>query len=242
MRWKGILLVSILVGWPWPAPAAHAEHEATVQARLRMVQEQIASPSDGRRPVRDARVLDAMRTVPRHAFIPVFYRHLAYTDRPVPIGEGQTISQPYIVALMTELAQVEPGETVLEVGTGSGYQAAVLAHLTDQVFSIEIVEPLARQAEKTLQELDITAVQVRVGDGYAGWPEHAPFDAIVVTAAPPQIPQPLIEQLALDGRLVAPVGEAFQELVVVTKTAGGLQQETVIPVRFVPMVGAAQEE
>ena len=200
------------------------------------------SRAGGRQPIQDAEVLSAMRAVPRHRFVPEHVRAWAYADGPLPIGEGQTISQPYIVALMTELAQVQRGENVLEIGTGSGYQAAVLAQLTDRVFSIEILEPLARQAEQTLRSLGLTMVRIRVGDGYLGWPEEAPFDAIIVTAAPPRIPQPLVKQLAIGGRLVAPVGEGYQELVVVTKTSEGLQQETIIPVRFVPMVGAAQDQ
>ena len=200
------------------------------------------SRAGGRQPIQDAEVLSAMRAVPRHRFVPEHIRIWAYADGPLPIGEGQTISQPYIVALMTELAQVQRGENVLEIGTGSGYQAAVLAQLTDRVFSIEILEPLARQAEQTLRSLGLTMVRIRVGDGYLGWPEEAPFDAIIVTAAPPRIPQPLVKQLAIGGRLVAPVGEGYQELVVVTKTSEGLQQETIIPVRFVPMVGAAQDQ
>jgi protein-L-isoaspartate(D-aspartate) O-methyltransferase len=160
----------------------------------------------------------------------------------LPIAHGQTISQPYIVALMTELANVKPGDTVLEVGTGSGYQAAVLAEMGVKVFSIEIIEPLARQAKATLSELGYgKQVHVRHGDGYAGWPEHAPFDAVMVTAAPPKIPEPLKQQLKVGGRLVIPVGKHYQSLIRVTRTRAGYREESVIPVRFVPMTGKAQE-
>jgi protein-L-isoaspartate(D-aspartate) O-methyltransferase len=178
--------------------------------------------------------------VPRHRFVPELQRASAYEDRPLPIGHQQTISQPYIVALMSELADLKPGERVLEVGTGSGYQAAVLAEMGVEVFSIEIVEPLAKQAAATLKELGY-AVTVRHGDGYAGWPEQAPFDAILVTAAPPHIPEPLEAQLALGGRLVIPVGQHFQSLVRVTRTEKGLRKQKVLPVRFVPMTGEVQE-
>ena len=205
------------------------------QARQRMVQLQIAE-----RGVRDERVLAALRKVPRHGFVLGPYTDEAYEDYPLPIEAGQTISQPYIVAVMSELAQVRPGEKVLEVGTGSGFQAAVLAAMGARVYSIEIVEQLATSARKRLQRLGYD-VQVRHGDGYAGWPEAAPFDAIVVTAAPPEIPAPLRAQLAVGGRLVAPVGEGTQDLLVLTRTADGYQEQKVLPVRFVPMTGQAQE-
>ena len=199
-----------------------------------MVSSQIES-----RGVRDPGVLRAMRAVPRHRFVPASQRASAYDDRPLPIGHQQTISQPYIVALMSELADVEPGDTVLEVGTGSGYQAAVLAEMGAKVFSIEIVEPLAKQAKATLTELGYD-VTVRQGDGYAGWPEHAPFDAVLVTAAPPHIPAPLKQQLKIGGRLVIPVGTRFQSLLRVTRTTDGFREEEVLPVRFVPMTGEVQ--
>jgi protein-L-isoaspartate(D-aspartate) O-methyltransferase len=203
-----------------------------------MVATQIAA-----RDVSDPRVLEAMRTVERHRFVPPAVRGAAYGDHPIPIGHDQTISQPYIVALMTELARVKGGARVLEIGTGSGYQAAVLAVLAKEVYSIEIVEPLAREAAGRLKALGYANVTVRAGDGYRGWPEHAPFDAILVTAAPPEIPQPLLDQLAVGGRLVAPVGEEWgaQELVVVEKTAAGLRRWSVAPVRFVPMTGEARD-
>ena len=200
-----------------------------------MVSTQIES-----RGVRDPQVLRAMRAVPRHRFVPPSERSSAYDDRPLPIGHQQTISQPYIVALMSELADLKPGDKVLEVGTGSGYQAAVLAEMGVKVFSIEIVAPLAKQAKATLTKLGYD-VEVRHGDGYAGWPEHAPFDAVIVTAAPPQIPEPLKEQLKIGGRLVIPVGTHFQSLIRVTRTKSGFRQEEVIPVRFVPMTGEAQK-
>ena len=194
------------------------------------------------RDVSDAAVLKAMRAVPRHAFIPEAYRSRAYEDRPLPIGHGQTISQPYIVALMTELAAVKTGGRVLEIGTGSGYQAAVLAQMGVRVYSIEIVEPLAERARSTLNALGYgDRVTVRAGDGYAGWPSEAPFDAIVVTAAPPTIPEPLKQQLKVGGRLVIPVGESYQRLLVVTRTAKGFRERSVIPVRFVPMTGKIQD-
>jgi protein-L-isoaspartate(D-aspartate) O-methyltransferase len=200
-----------------------------------MVDEQIAA-----RGVRNERVLAAMRRVERHLFVSEEYHEEAYADHPLPIGEGQTISQPYIVALMSELAHVEPGDRVLEIGTGSGYQAAVLAELGATVYSMEIVPVLAVRAERRLMSLGYHDVHVRYGDGYRGWPEHAPFDAILITAAPPEIPEPLLEQLAPSGRLISPVGEVAQDLVVVRKGPNGLDRETVIPVRFVPMTGEAQ--
>jgi protein-L-isoaspartate(D-aspartate) O-methyltransferase len=193
------------------------------------------------RGVHDARVLQAMRKVPRHRFVPASQRAYAYDDRPLSIGHGQTISQPYIVALMSELAGVKPGDEVLEVGTGSAYQAAVLAEMGVNVFSIEIIEPLAKRAKATLAKLGYAkSVEVRHGDGYAGWPEHAPFDAIVVTAAPPKIPEPLKQQLRIGGRLIIPVGKSYQSLLRVTRTKDGFREESVIPVRFVPMTGKAQ--
>jgi protein-L-isoaspartate(D-aspartate) O-methyltransferase len=200
-------------------------------ARRRMV-EQIE-----KRGVADARVLAAMRKVPRHEFVPDSERGAAYDDGPLPIGQGQTISQPYVVAVMTELAALGPRARVLEVGTGSGYQAAVLAELTGEVYTIEILEPLARRAEATLRRLGYDKVKVRHGDGWRGWPEAAPFDAIVVTAAPPHVPPALLAQLAEGGRLVIPVGDEEQRLEVHRRTAGGIEVKTVFPVRFVPLTG-----
>jgi protein-L-isoaspartate(D-aspartate) O-methyltransferase len=205
-------------------------------ARLRMVSEQIE-----RRGVRDPRVIEAMRRVPRERFVPEAMREHAYEDGPLPIGGGQTISQPYIVAFMTEAARVGPGAKVLEVGTGSGYQAAVLAEMGAKVFSIEILPDLAERARRSLGEAGHGGVQVRIADGYLGWPGEAPFDAILVTAAPADIPPPLLEQLATGGRLVIPVGSGTQDLVRVTRTTGGFHRESLLPVRFVPMTGEAQK-
>ena len=204
-------------------------------ARAEMVTTQIAA-----RGVLDRSVLAAMGKVPRHEFVPSDVAGMAYVDGPLPIGWRQTISQPYIVALMSELAAPRPGARVLEVGTGSGYQAAVLSELGAEVYSIEIVEPLARRAAATLARLGYASVHTRTGDGYRGWPEAAPFDAIVVTAAPAAVPEPLRQQLKIGGRLVLPVGTRAQELRVITRTAQGWDERKVIPVVFVPMTGEAQ--
>lgn len=195
------------------------------------------------RGVRDPGVLRALRTVPRHLFVPEAARLAAYADHPVSIGYGQTISQPYIVGFMTELLAPARSHTVLEIGAGSGYQAAVLSGLARQVNSIEIVPELARSAAATLKKLGYENVTVRLGDGYKGWPDAAPFDRIILTAAPPEIPQALLDQLAPGGRLVAPVGSTLfgQQLVVVDKTADGkLKRRSVLPVMFVPMVRGKQ--
>lgn len=194
------------------------------------------------RGISDAGVLRAMGEVPRHLFVPEERQDQAYADRPLPIGHGQTISQPYIVALMTEQLQPEAGDRVLEIGTGSGYQAAVLSKLVGEVFSIEIVEPLARQAAEVLDGPDWKNVHLRVGDGYRGWPEEAPFDAVIVTAAPDHIPQPLVDQLKVGGRMIIPVGErgGVQELRLLRKTEAGIERESVLPVRFVPMTGESE--
>ena len=205
------------------------------QRRLAMVERQIEA-----RGVSDPRVLAAMRRVPRHEFIPRSLWDEAYEDRPLPIGHSQTISQPFIVASMSELARIEPGSRVLEVGTGSGYQAAVVHAVAGSVHTIEIIEPLARRAAKTLERLGYTAAEVRHGDGYRGWPEIAPFDAIIVTAAADEIPEPLIVQLAPGGRLVVPVASGFmgEQLTVLTKSASGeIDTREVLPVRFVPLTG-----
>jgi protein-L-isoaspartate(D-aspartate) O-methyltransferase len=189
------------------------------------------------REIRSAAVLNAMTRVPRHLFVPEDVRPFAYDDRPLPIGLGQTISQPYIVAYMTEALQLEPGQTVLEIGTGSGYQAAVLAEIAKQVYTIEIIPDLATRARQALAHTGYRNVEVRSGNGYRGWPEHAPFPRIIVTAAPPEIPQALVDQLAVGGIMVVPVGTSYQEIVIITKTTGGVTQKNTIPVRFVPMVG-----
>lgn len=188
------------------------------------------------RGIRDKAVLSAMRKVERHRFVPFYLRHLAYEDIPLPIGEGQTISQPYIVALMTELLLLKGNEKVLEIGTGSGYQAAILAELAKEVYTIEILSSLASHAEKLLLGLGYKNIKVKCGDGYLGWPEVAPFDAIIVTCAPEEIPAPLIEQLAEGGRMVIPVGDQYQELKLLIKTKGKIEQTSIIPVRFVPMI------
>lgn len=210
--------------------------DPTEMLRARMVETQIEA-----RGIADPAVLAAMRKVPRHAFIPASGQSMAYEDHPVPIGAGQTISQPYIVAFMSEALQVRPGHKVLEVGTGSGYQAAVLAELGAEVYTIEILEALGRSAAGTLESLGYRGVHVRVGDGYQGWPEAAPFDRIIVTAAPDHVPQPLVDQLAVGGRMIIPVGgQTIQHLTVLTRDAAGVRAEQVLPVLFVPMTGEAQ--
>jgi len=214
-----------------PKPDAYAE------ARERMVREQIVS-----RGVRDPRVLAAMRSVPRHELVPASERDDAYDDRPLPIGRGQTISQPYVVAAMTEALALRGDERVLEVGTGSGYQAAVLSGLVKQVYTIELEAELAARARTDLARLGYANVEVRQGDGWRGWPEHAPFDAIIVTAAPEEVPPALVEQLAVGGRLVIPVGRWEQDLLLLRRTKTGIERETLFGVRFVPMRGEAEGE
>ncbi|MCJ7497208.1 MAG: protein-L-isoaspartate(D-aspartate) O-methyltransferase [candidate division Zixibacteria bacterium] len=211
--------------------------EGMIEKREWMVKSQIES-----RGVKDTLVLKAMREVPRHLFVPKTFREEAYADEPLPIGENQTISQPYIVALMTELLELKGGEKILEIGTGSGYQAAILAEIAKEVYSIEIVCTLAERAESTLKESGYKNITIKCADGYQGWKEHSPFDGILVTAAPDHIPQPLIDQLKIGGRLVIPVGDLFQELILVTKTDKGIKKEDVIPVRFVPMTGEAEKK
>ena len=206
--------------------------------RNAMVEQQIAA-----RGISDAATLAAMRMVPRHEFLPLRLRGEAYADYPLPIGHGQTISQPYVVAFMTEAIRPQPGEKILEIGSGSGYQAAVLAEMGADVFTIEIVEPLAEMARQTLERLDCKNARVKSGDGFRGWPEHAPFDAIIVTCAPDKIPAPLVEQLRDGGRMIIPVGSGMnQELVLLRKTGDKIEQQSVLPVRFVPMTGEAQTD
>jgi protein-L-isoaspartate(D-aspartate) O-methyltransferase len=216
-----------------PAPAAVVPPRDYAAERLRMVHTQISS-----RGVSNPRVLEAMAKVPRHEFVPEAQRKWAYEDGPLPIGQGQTISQPFIVAFMTAALNPKPTDRVLEIGTGSGYQAAVLACLVAEVWSIEILEAIGRRAEGDLARLGYRNVKVRIRDGFLGWPEAAPFDSIIVTCAPDQVPQALVEQLKVGGRMVIPVGPHFgnQELLVLLKTQKGLEQHEVLPVRFVPMV------
>jgi protein-L-isoaspartate(D-aspartate) O-methyltransferase len=215
---------ALLFLWAPPQDRFAADREA-------MVRDQIQG-----RGVRNAAVLSSMRSVPRHELVPDAIRHMAYSDRPLPIGHGQTISQPYIVALMTELLEPTKSDRVLEIGTGSGYQAAVLSSLVKEVYTIELEAPLAEQSTAKLRELGYSNVIVRHGDGYLGWPDKAPFDKIILTAAPPKIPQALIDQLKPGGILVAPEGRMYQELIVITKDRNGrAKRRTVIPVMFVPM-------
>ena len=218
------------------AAGCSSGEEAYKSLRERMVRTQIAA-----RGVTSRQVIEAMMKVPRHRFIPRDLRGLAYIDSPLPIGREQTISQPYIVALMTESLQPERGDRILEIGTGSGYQAAVLAEIVDTVFTIEIVPELAERSGAILDTLGYGNVLVRCGDGYDGWPEKAPFDGIIVTAAAPVIPTPLIEQLEVGGRIVIPVGGVFQELEVYVKREAGLELLLTLPVRFVPMTGKVRE-
>ena len=231
--WWGCLLAAVL-GLTAARPGTAAGTDPYAARRRAMVQIQLAA-----RGIHDPKVLAAMAKVPRHRFVPPGYRRWAYSDQPLPIGFGQTISQPYIVAFMTQALELKGGEKVLEVGTGSGYQAAVLAEIAARVYSIEIIPQLSRRAGSLLAELGYHNLRLKVGDGYQGWPEAAPFDAIVVTCAPEKIPPPLVEQLAPGGRMIIPVGpdRRVQELVLVTKDhRGGIRQRAVLPVRFVPLV------
>jgi protein-L-isoaspartate(D-aspartate) O-methyltransferase len=206
--------------------------------RHRMVEQQLKD-----RGIKDERVLGAMGKVPREEFVPPASRDASYEDGPLPIGYDQTISQPYIVAFMTEQLRLKPSDRVLEIGTGSGYQAAILAELVSEIYSIEIVEPLAKNAEATLQRLGYKNVRLKIGDGYKGWPDAAPFDAIIVTCAPDKVPQPLIDQLKDGGRVIIPVGERFaQQLYLLEKKNGQIKESVTLPVRFVPMAGEATDK
>ena len=241
-RYNGTGVAMLLMSWLVAltalacSPARDAEEGGLARAREEMVATQIAS-----RGVRDPKTLAAMRKVARHLFVPPAAVDQAYEDYPLPIGHGQTISQPYIVGFMTEALGLKGGETVLEVGTGSGYQAAVLAEIAARVYTIEIVSPLADEAGARLKRLGYANVEVRAGDGYQGWPEAAPFDAIMVTAAAPRIPEPLKQQLKDGGRLILPVGDDWQELVVVTRRGDRFEEKRVLPVRFVPMTGQVRQ-
>ena len=215
---------------------AESDDDAFTVARHIMVSTQLAA-----RDIADTLVLQAMARIPRHEFVPPSLRNMAYQDRPLPIGEQQTISQPYIVAFMTQALELEPGDQVLEIGTGSGYQAAVLTQLVEHVYSIEIIPSLGDSARQVLRRLGYDNVTVRIGDGYLGWPSKAPFDAIMVTAAPDHVPPALVEQLAEGGHLVLPVGDYHQELLRLTRRDSVIHTESLLPVRFVPMTGQAQE-
>lgn len=228
--------------WQWLAVAAltatacgqqpSASPDFAAQRR-QMLQQQLVT-----RGITDVRVLAAMAKVPREEFVPAEWRATSYQDGPLSIGYAQTISQPYIVAFMTEQLRSKPTDRILEVGTGSGYQAAILAELASEVYSVEIVEPLAKTAEAILQRLGYKNVHLKTGDGYKGWPEMAPFDAIIVTCAPDKVPQPLVDQLKHNGRMVIPVGDRFaQQLYLLEKDNGQLKQSATLPVRFVPMTG-----
>ena len=231
----GIFLLSLLACAPQSASEESAvqnvSEDSFARQRRRLV-EQLKAEG-----IKSQGVLDALLRVPRHKFVPSSARHLSYENRPLPIGQGQTISQPFIVGYMTEVAEIAPDEKVLEIGTGSGYQAAVLAELAKQVYSIEIIPELAEGARTVLRELGYKNVEVRTGNGYAGWPEHAPFDAIVVTAAPDEVPKALVEQLAVRGKMVVPVGSGFQQMVIINRTESGVVERRTIPVAFVPMTG-----
>lgn len=225
------LVPALLAACNSSAESANGEELSYASQRERMV-EKISYMG-----VRDPKVLQVMRKVPRHLFVPKHLRLIAYRDSPLPIGKGQTISQPYIVAFMTEALELTPDDKVLEIGTGSGYQAAVLAELVSAVYSIEIVPSLGKHAAQVLKEQKYDNVNVRVGDGYRGWPEEAPFDAIIITAAPPRIPQPLVDQLKEGGRMILPLGSRSQDLILLTKEKGKVTSKNLLPVIFVPMTG-----
>jgi protein-L-isoaspartate(D-aspartate) O-methyltransferase len=224
MRRASLLPVLVL------ASGCPGQEARFAEARAAMVRDQLAA-----RGIRDTRVLAAMEAVPRHRFVPEAHRPQAYGDHPLPIGQGQTISQPFIVAFMAEALRLQPSDRVLEVGSGSGYALAVLARLAAEVRGIELEPELCARSRETLAALGLGAVAVRCGDGFGGWPEAAPFDAILVSCAAPSLPEPLLRQLKVGGRLVAPVGEGSQELVCVTRTATGMEERRLLPVRFVPM-------
>ena len=235
-----LLLIAVCVfainfGWSLFSQA-EVDEQTLNRQREDMVSKQIEA-----RDIKDRHILNAMRTVKRHLFVPIGLVNRAYHDQPLPIGEDQTISQPYIVAIMTFLLEPDQDDVVLEIGTGSGYQAAILAELVKEVYTIEIIENLGKRAQTLLNEkLEYSNIHVRIGDGYQGWPEKAPFDAIIVTAAPDHIPQPLIDQLKVGGRMVIPVGDNDQVLMLIQKTEDKVIQRSLIPVRFVPMTGEAE--
>ncbi len=236
---KGLLLFAVLLLCNIHPAACDAGSDPYASARHRMIEHDLKD-----RDIVDPVVLKAIERVPRHMFVDENLRGQAYNDHPLPIGEGQTISQPYIVAFMTQHLKLKKSDRVLEIGTGSGYQAAVLAEIAEHVYTIEIVAPLAKKSAKLLKSLGYDNITVKTGDGFFGWKEQAPFDAIILTAAPDKIPQPLIDQLAEGGRLIAPVGTAFwtQSLVLGTKQGGEFKIKNILPVRFVPMTGEAQKK
>ncbi len=224
------------MNWQWweENPLSEAEYTAK---RLRMVTTQIE-----RRSIRDRRVIEAMREVPRHLFVPERFRFMAYDDSPVPIGFEQTISQPYIVAYMLQSLKLTGIEKVLEIGTGSGYQSAVLARLCEKLYTVEIIQELATRAEAIIEQLGLSNVKIRCGDGYLGWPKAAPFDRVVVSAAPGQVPHPLVEQLQPGGRMILPLGDFDQQLLLIHKTAASrIFRRKLVPVKFVPMTGLAEK-
>ena len=238
MRWEKFITGLLAILMMGQAELVRAE-DGEVKSREEMVRNQLAAGG-----IRNAEVLQAMAEVPRHEFVPASLRPYAYADGPLPIGHGQTISQPFIVAYMTQALELSKEDTVLEIGTGSGYQAAILGKLTKEVFTIEIVPPLAESARAVLSKLGFENVHVRLGDGYLGWPEKAPFDAIIVTCAPDHVPEPLISQLKEGGRLVIPVGATggIQQLVLLRKRNGQISKEKMLDVRFVPMTGEMTDE
>ncbi|MDZ7289768.1 MAG: protein-L-isoaspartate(D-aspartate) O-methyltransferase [candidate division KSB1 bacterium] len=222
--------------WPWREEDPPNEAEYTAR-RLHMVSTQIE-----RRRIRDQRVIQAMREVPRHLFVPERFRAMAYEDSPIPIGFEQTISQPYIVAYMLQCLKLTGKEKVLEIGTGSGYQAVLLSHLCSQIYTIEIIQELAARAEALIHDLNIRNIKVRCGDGYLGWPEAAPFDRIIISAAPSHLPRNLVDQLQIGGRMILPLGDFDQHLLYIQKSATGkLHRRKLVPVRFVPMTGLAEK-
>jgi len=230
------LLLLVLCGLSLAAPAYSQSKQALAEARERMVQDEIIAPG-----IKNERVIEAMRSTPRHEFVALRDVPNAYFDMSLPIGEGQTISAPFVVAYMTEQLDPQPTDKVLEIGTGSGYQAAILSPLVKEVYSIEIVESLGQKAARTLKRLRYNNVKTKIGDGYQGWPEHAPFDKIIVTCSPEKVPQPLVEQLQEGGRMVIPIGERYtQELYLLRKKDGKLQREVLVPTMFVPMTGKAE--
>jgi len=230
-----VLFLSVACGFNDSEPERHTE--AWDEARKRMVESQLIS-----RDIRDTRVIEAMHKVPRNRFVPPAERWHAYIDSPLPIGYSQTISQPYIVAYMTQALEVHPTHRVLEIGTGSGYQAAVLAELAHQVYTIEIVAPLAQRARETLASLGYRNIHVRTGNGYLGWEEHAPYDRIMVTAAPEEVPPALVQQLKIGGLMTIPVGRFFQELKILRRMPAGMETLRTLPVRFVPMTGNPSQD